>query len=678
MKKKIVVTIILSLIICTCFLNKSIAVNSSVVDEDDYYQDYYDSSYQDYYQNDDDDDVYNYKSNYFTERITDYDVEIYVNEDASMDVTEKITVYAAGNEIKHGIYRDFPIEYNNKKVTFDVKEVLLDDEDTKYSLGSVTRGVRIKIGDPSDYVSYGEHTYTIRYTTERQMAYYDDYDELYWNVIGSGWNFKMNRCHAKIYFPEGTEFIDDKLKTYTGTFGKKGNVVNVDYDILHDESAVEFDIYEPLGKQQAFTVSIFFEKGAIVEPTFTQKVEWFFTDNLIAILILLFLLILVIWQTFQWKKYGKDPKPNVIIPKYYPPEGFSPAEVKYIDSMGSTNKVLESSILNLAVNGYLRFKDVENKSYDIAIEKNSEVDTSKLNDIEGKIYFKFDYEEKLMYTSSFKKKLDSLNESISNKLKKKYDGKFFTKNTKKSLISIIVSILIVIVSGIIGSMYNSYAAIQYFENLIELLPMIFVSAMAISMVVAAFELKTNNTLVKPFMFVVCGIPVALMIWVMYLSWEIIIQNIFVTITRVLLILDNYIFYKLIRKYTEEGLRVKEDIEGFKMFINTAKDDDFAEKTPEMFDKYFPYAYALGLENKWADKFEDVLEKANYTPSWCSGSMMYGSTFNSRAFTSSFSSSFSSGMSAASTAPSSSGGSGGGGSSGGGGGGRWPEVAGKPL
>ena len=66
-----------------------------------------------------------------------------------------------------------------------------------------------------------------------------------------------------------------------------------------------------------------------------------------------------------------------------------------------------------------------------------------------------------------------------------------------------------------------------------------------------------------------------------------------------LILDNIVFYKLIRRYTEAGLRVKEDIEGFKMFINTAKDDDFEDKTPEMFDKYFPYAYVLGLENKWA-------------------------------------------------------------------------------
>lgn len=655
MKKKSVYIIWIALFMCMFCFNQSFAATS---DYDYYYDDDYET--------------------YAEERIKDYDIEIHVNEDASMDVTENITVYAAGREIKHGIFRDFPVQYENKKVTFEVEEVLLDGDETEYDLDSVSRGVRIKIGDPDSYVSKGEHTYTIKYKTERQMAFYKDYDELYWNVIGSGWDFAIEHCHAKIYFPEDTEFIEDKLKTYTGKFGNKENDVDVDYEILPYENAVEFEINERLSRQKAFTVSIFIEKGAIDEPTFTQKVEWFVLDNLISLCILLFLSILVIWQSFQWKKYGDDPEKNVIIPKYFPPEGLSPAEVKYIDSMGNTKKTLESSILNLAVNGYLKFKKVENKSYDIAIEKNSEVDASKLNDMEGKIYFKFDYEEKLKYTSSFKEKLDSLKESISNTLKKKYDGNFFFRNTKKFVISIIVSILIVIVSGIIGSMYNSYAAGQYLENLMGLLPMIFVCAIIIPMMVNLFKVKTNS-LIKFFIVIMWGLPFGLMIvFVSLSSLGIIFQNIFVTLTMVLLILDNYIFYKLIRKYSEEGMRVKEDIEGFKMFINTAKDDDFAEKTPEMFDKYFPYAYALGLENKWADKFEDVLKQANYTPNWCSANMIHGGTFNSRTFTNSFSSSFSSGMSAASTAPSSSGGSGGGGSSGGGGGGRWPEVDGKPL
>ena len=125
-----------------------------------------------------------------------------------------------------------------------------------------------------------------------------------------------------------------------------------------------------------------------------------------------------------------------------------------------------------------------------------------------------------------------------------------------------------------------------------------------------------------------------------------------------------------------------------MFIKTTEYESFVEKSPEMFDKYFAYAYALGLENKWAKKFEKILAKIDYAPTWCTRELYYNGNFDCSSFTSSFSSAFSSGMSAASTAPLSSnssssdggsgGSSGGGGFSGGGGGGRWPEVAGKKI
>ncbi|MBU1631298.1 MAG: DUF2207 domain-containing protein, partial [Candidatus Omnitrophica bacterium] len=59
------------------------------------------------------------------ERILLFESYINVNEDGSMQVTENITVQSTGNEIKHGIYRDFPTRYkdrlgNNYVVDFKV------------------------------------------------------------------------------------------------------------------------------------------------------------------------------------------------------------------------------------------------------------------------------------------------------------------------------------------------------------------------------------------------------------------------------------------------------------------------------------------------------------------------------------------------------------------------------
>lgn len=617
---------------------------------------------------------------YSNERITDYDVEIYLDEDATMEVTEEITVYAAGDEIKHGIYRDFPTEYENRKIKFDVEEVLLDGEDVDYSLSSVDRGARIKIGNENTYVSEGFHTYTITYETERQIAFEDDYDELYWNVIGSGWLFSIEHCHATVYFPEGTTFIEDELETYTGEYGNRGETATVYTNILEEENAVDFEIYDELDEGEAFTISIKVDKGTFIEPSIMQKILWFLEDNVISIVILGLLVFLIIWQVLSWKKYGEDPKPNVIIPKYFPPEGMSPADVRYVEKMGTMSRILEASIINLAVKGYFKFTKESEKSKKIIIEKNKEIsDLPKLDDNEQRIYDRFNDKEVLEYSSTFQLKLSTLKMRINENLKEKFQDKLFFKNNKEFSKSIVVSIAILIIAIIVGFFVNKFAAGMYLARLYLVVPVTAFLVLPITVFMNVIKMKAK-TLFKVFLILIFVIPFLIAMFMMLInSIGSIFEMILSSWAIGALILDNIVFYKLIRRYTEAGLRVKEDIEGFKMFINTAKDDDFEDKTPEMFDKYFPYAYVLGLENKWAAKFEDVLQTANYSPTWCTSYMYHNGVFNAVIFTNAFSSSFSSGMSSASTAPSSAGGSGGGGGfSGGGGGGRRPVAAGNFL
>lgn len=626
-----------------------------------------------------DSENYDYSTKYYDENIRNYDVEIHVNKDASMEVTEKITVYAGGVEIRHGIYRDFPTEYNNKRVSLEVQEVLCDESGVQYSLENVDRGVRIKIGDADKNLTKGLHTYSIKYKTERQMAFYEDYDELYWNVIGSGWNFEIEQCHAEIYFPEGTKFLEDKLRTYTGKFGSRESSVEVYSNVWEYENSVSFDIYESLNKNEAFTVSVCFEKGAIDEPTFETKVRWFIEDNCISMVIFSLLLILIIWQYFVWKKHGKDLEAKIIIPKYYPPEGFEPADIKYIDKMGNTTNVLEATILNLAVKGFLKFSQ-KRKNANMIIEKTGKDNAeTELTQNELIVYNKLKDKEVLKYSSTLQNKISLLNKHFSNDLKEKYAEKLFIRNDGYKVISTVLSIVIVIIAMIIGIRLNSYAAINA-------LMYIFIAGFVSGFLVLIIEILKSMRKSMKKVGIMGKLPIIVFFALFFVGMiggltKIVIttfvSNIFVCCAIAALILDNYLFYQLIMRYTEDGQRVKEDIEGFKMFINTAKDDDFADKTPERFDKYFPYAYVLGLQNKWAEKFESVLNDAGYSPSWCNDTMMDHGRFNVIIFTNSFSSSFSSGMSSASTAPSSSGGSGGGGGfSGGGGGGRWPEVAGN--
>ena len=625
---------------------------------------------------------FNIKSNAASkEDIVDYDIEIHVNEDASMDVTEKITVNAQGIDIVHGIYRDFPTQYKNKTVSFKINDVTLDDEDVKYITEGVFRGVRIKIGSSNSDVPKGLHTYKIEYTTERQMFFEEDYNELYWNLIGSGWNFDIEECSAKIYFPKGTEILEDDIKAYVGAYGNSEETDDVYWYVDEDESCVYFNVFHEIPSQNAFTIVVRAEKGTIAEPTLGQRFRWFIQDNAMFVVILIGMIGLGIWQFFIWKKHGKDPEKNVIIPKYYPPEGMDVGDVKYVDTMGKTDRILEATFISLATKGFLKFDKGSEKNSVMTVEKtyskNPDKYKDELSEFERDVYKSIGSKEKLGYTPSLYDILQRLKERISKKLSEKYDDKMFFKNIKYSVISILVSVILFVVGAIVGTIGNPYITSYGIENIMTILAIAFIFFMVIFLCKDLIKAKSNR-LISFIFILIFGVP--FLIFGIVMSLEVLrsfMESIFQAFIIVGIVLQNYLFIKWIPRYTQEGMRIKEDIDGFKMFINVAKDDDFKDKTPEMFDKYFAYAYVLGLENKWASKFEDILKQADYIPTWCSTYMFDDGVFNCPAFTSSFSSTFSSSMSSASTAPvSSSSSSGGGGFSGGGGGGRWPEVAGK--
>lgn len=669
MRKKIWCVFLLVVFLLMAFFMNS--VNAA-------YDDYY-NSYTDSYSNDD-----YYKNAYYSdnrENIVDYDIEIHVNKDASMDVKEKITVNALGDEIRHGIYRDFPTQYKNKTVSFKINDVTLDDEDVKYTTESVSRGVRIKIGSSNEYVSEGIHTYVIDYTTERQMFFEEDYNELYWNLIGSGWNFDIEECSAKIYFPKGTEILEDDIKAYVGAYGNSEEADDVYWYVDEDESCVYFNVFHEIPSQNAFTIVVRAEKGTIAEPTLGQRFRWFIQDNAMFVVILIGMIGLGVWQFIVWKKYGKDPEKNVIIPKYYPPEGMDVGDVKYVDTMGKTDRILEATFISLATKGFLKFDKGSEKNSVMTVEKtyskNPDEYKDELSEFERDVYRSIGSKEKLGYTPSLYDILQRLKKRISKKLSEKYDDKVFFKNIKYSVISIVVSVILFVVGAIVGTISNPYITSYGIENIMTILAIAFIFFMVIFLCKDLIKAKSNR-LISFIFILIWGVP--FLIFGILMSLEVLrsfMESIFQAFIIVGIVLQNYLFIKWIPRYTQEGMRIKEDIDGFKMFINVAKDDDFKDKTPEMFDKYFAYAYVLGLENKWASKFEDILKQADYIPTWCSTYMFDDGVFNCPAFTSSFSSTFSSSMSSASTAPaSSSSSSGGGGFSGGGGGGRWPEVAGK--
>lgn len=136
---------------------------------------------------------------------------------------------------------------------------------------------------------------------------------------------------------------------------------------------------------------------------------------------------------------------------------------------------------------------------------------------------------------------------------------------------------------------------------------------------------------------------------------------------------NLLFYNLLKAPTTIGRKVMDELEGLKLFLSVAEKDRLnvlnpPDKTPALFERFLPWALALGVEQQWCEQFSEILKEMGrdegYAPLWYNSS----SNFSSQSFASSLGNTLSATISSSSRAPGSSSGSGGGGSSGGGGGG----------
>ena len=137
-------------------------------------------------------------------------------------------------------------------------------------------------------------------------------------------------------------------------------------------------------------------------------------------------------------------------------------------------------------------------------------------------------------------------------------------------------------------------------------------------------------------------------------------------------------FPLLKAPSRSGRKIMDQIEGFREYLGVAEEDRLnalnpPEKTPELFERFLPYAVALDCQNAWAAKFAGVLAAAGTAAAataWYVGSRDWSS--DPVSFADHLGSDLSQTISSSSTAPGSSsgggGGSSGGGSSGGGGGG----------
>jgi uncharacterized membrane protein YgcG len=292
------------------------------------------------------------------ERILSYDTEIEVLADGTLEIAEHITVLAQGSAIRRGIYRDFPTRYrdrfgNRVRVSLDVLGVERDGEPEPWFTERRSNGVRINTGDDTFLVVPAEYTFTIRYRTTRQLGFFDAHDELYWNAIGTGWTFPIERGSVRVRLPEAIPVAEMSVVGYTGPQGAQGSAYAAE---LMGPGVALFTLTAPLPPGHGFTIVHSFPKGVVAEPSRMDRLRWLLTDNRGVLMALAGLAGLLFFCIRRWQEVGRDPPKGVVFPRYEPPRGWSPAAIRYLRRMGYDDRCFTADILALAVAGHLRIR----------------------------------------------------------------------------------------------------------------------------------------------------------------------------------------------------------------------------------------------------------------------------------------------------------------------------------
>jgi len=616
-----------------------------------------------------------------SERIISFDSNINVYSNGTMSVTETITVYSTGNEIKRGIYRDFPTRYkdrygSNVVVDFSVDEVLRDGKPESYHLEDLKNGVRVYIGRKEVFLNPGKYTYTIRYSTNRQLGFFKDHDELYWNVTGNGWSFPIERVSSTVHLPEVSADKILEIDAYTGLTGDKGK------DFLSSSRGpgiADFQTTRALRSGEGLTIVVSWPKGYVTEPTMATKAQSFIHDNRGTFVGLFGLAVLFVYYFIVWFRNGRDPSKGMIIPLYEPPDRFSPASMRFITNMGFDNKVFSAAIINMAVKGYLTIQEENN---DYTLEKTGEGNSllSREEQVAASRLFASSAKKVkvgIENRGAFNSARIELQRSLQNSLEKIY----FLTNKRYFIIGLCISVLIMIGSSVSGK--SDWLPVALFMSF-WLTGWTFGVAILLMQVVSLWKsVISGGTQSRLLIFRAAFLSLFAVPFVVAeiggITAFALATSFFVIIIMVIMVFINILFYHLMKAPTIAGRKILDKIDGFKMYLSTAEKDRLnllnpPDRTPELFEKYLPYALALDVEQEWSEQFSDVLTRAyapgtGNTPRWYSGPSWH--TMGVSGFTSNLGSSLTSAVSSASsssTSPGSSSGGGGGGSSGGGGGG----------
>jgi len=535
-----------------------------------------------------------------------FDAQVQMHPDGTIDVTEVIEAQFTG--VWHGIYRSIPVEYTDDaglNYTLLLDQInATDSEGQKLKLEQNREGRNIKFKIYVPAAEDATRTILLHYRVLDALRFFQDHDELDWNVTGNEWQDPIELVTAHIELPAGVTGLH--AIAYTGV----NNSRTEDARIEISDNIVDIRSTRRLGYRQGLTAVVGFDKGFVHPPSGSVKLMRFLQSNSpLLIPVIAFFVMLWLWWT-----RGRDPQRQAISVQYEPPDKLTPGECGTLVDNEAAMRDITATLVDLAVKGYLTIEQKEeshllglthSKDYIFHMKKTPTEWAAARSHEQEMLSALFDAGASPDVNLSalqnhFYTRLPAIRDRIFSALMK--DGYYLHRpdTVKQGYIG----------AGLVIGGLLVFGGVGYFQNATGIAAGSWISAGIAS-----------------------GLVICIFGWFMPAR-------------------------------TVTGARALEKVLGFEEFLGRVEKDQIErlEQTPELFEKYLPYAMALRVEKKWVQAFSGI---ALQPPQWYQG--YYGGNFTAFYLVNDLNMMSMQAGSVMASAPRSSGGSGFGGGGGSGGG-----------
>jgi hypothetical protein len=537
-----------------------------------------------------------------------FDATIRVERGGAIQVAESITARFTGSW--NGIYRKIPVTYRTAQGlnwTLGVEILGATDADG--------RALRVETGRERHYLKVqiwvpGAHdatrTVVLRYRATNALRFFDEHDELYWNVTGDEWDVALGAATARIELPAAATGL--RAVAFNGVYGATAQEAAVETS----GTTVRIVMPHALGFREGLTAVVGWDKGLVAEPAATARAVGIIASNWpLVIPVPVFFIAFAVWR-----RRGRDPARRPISVQYEPPSGLTPAEAGTLLDNQADLRDITATLVDLAVHGHLRFEEQDNR---------------KLFGLIGKR----DYRLERLDPPADAGALAAHEQRV-------LDG-IFDGRGRSVMLSQLEDEFYSALPGIRTSIFDRLLERGFYHARPDTVRAHWViGALVVGGAIAVGgSAIASRFLMTPAPFIIAGVLVALIVGA---------------------------FAMVMPARTEAGARALEHVLGFLEFQRRVDAEHLKRIIvghPEYFDRYLPFAMAFGVEKKWARAFEGIYTQP---PRWYVGASV--ADFSVSRLSASLADFTSAAGSTLSSSPRSSSGSGfgGGGSSGGGGGG----------